>query len=97
MGYKYIFVGADRLLALRWANYSYELFISSQDQLASRNILRGYLESQMAGQESSRKTADHLNRLWLASQDPYASLRQTLAQLTQNPKPGLLARCGRYG
>ncbi len=60
MGYKTISVGADRFLALQWANYAYELFISSTDQDSSRKALREYLENQMLGQVSTRKTTDQL-------------------------------------
>lgn len=76
MRYKTISVGADRFLALQWANYAYELFLSSIDQDSSRNTLREYLENQLLGQESTRKTMDQLFRLWLYSGDPYQTLRE---------------------
>ncbi|NLI08746.1 MAG: hypothetical protein GX457_16905 [Thermotogaceae bacterium] len=76
MGYKTISVGADRFLALQWVNYAYELFISSLDQDSSRKALREYLENQMLGQVSTRKTTDQLFRLWLYSGDPYQTLRE---------------------
>jgi hypothetical protein len=76
MRYKTIFVGADRFLALQWANYAYELFLSSVDQDSSRKALREYLENQMLGQVSTRKTTDQLFRLWLYFGDPYQTLRE---------------------
>ncbi len=76
MGYKKISVGADRFLALQWANYAYELFMSSIEQKEYRKILREYLEGQMIGQVSTRKTTDQLYRLWLYSSDPYQTLRE---------------------
>ena len=81
MGYKTISVGADRFLALQWANYAYELFLSSIDQDFSRKVLREYLESQMLGQVSTRKTTDQLFRLWLYSGDPHQSLREMTRSL----------------
>jgi len=75
MGYKSISVGADRFLALQWANYAYELFLTSIDQDSSRKAMREYLENQMLGQVSTRKTTDQLFRLWLYSGDPHQTLR----------------------
>lgn len=75
MGSKEISVGADRFLALQWANFAYELFASSEDRETSRKILREYLEGQMLGQVSTRKTTDQLVRLWLYPSDPYSALR----------------------
>jgi hypothetical protein len=84
MKYKTISVGADRFLALQWANYAYELFFSSIDQDSSRNALRGYLENQMLGQEATRKTTDQLFRLWLYFSDPFQTLRE-MTLLFSNP------------
>ncbi len=81
MGFKQISVGADRFLALQWANYAYELFASSTDEDASRKFLSEYLGSQMLGKVSTRKTADQLNRLWLYADDPYQSLRKMTRSL----------------
>jgi len=83
MGYKKISVGADRFLALQWANYAYELFLSVNDQDSSRKALREYLESQMLGQVSTRKTTDQLSRLWLYSGDPYQTLREMTLSLSK--------------
>lgn len=81
MGYKNVTIGADRFLALQWANYAYGLYASSTDQDASRKILREYLASQMLGKVSIRKTANQLNRLWLYADDPYQSLREMTRSL----------------
>ena len=75
MGSKSISVGADRFLALQWANFAYELFASSENRETSRKILREYLEGQMLGQVSTRKTTDQLVRLWLYPSDSYSALR----------------------
>ena len=75
MGSKEISVGADRFLALQWANFAYELFASSENRETSRKILREYLEGQMLGQVSTRKTTDQLVRLWLYPSDSYSALR----------------------
>lgn len=93
MAYKNISVGADRFLALQWANYSYELFLSSGDQETARKILREYLENQLVGQVSTRKTANQLNRLWLNSEDPYTDLREmtgSFSYLLNNPQMQVL-------
>jgi len=47
MASKKITVGADRFLALEWANYAYELFISMGDQATARDSLRMYLEDKL--------------------------------------------------
>lgn len=75
MAYKEISVGADRFLALQWANIAYELFVSTKDQEVSRRELHSYLGNQMVGLVSTRKTANQLDRLWLSSNDPYSNLR----------------------
>ena len=85
MAYKEISVGADRFLALQWANFAYELFMSTKDQEASRKELHDYLENQMVGQVSTRKTANQLDRLWLSSNDPYTNLRDMTASFS-HPK-----------
>lgn len=84
MGSKDIAVGADRFLALQWANYAYELFITSSDQEASRQQLRVYLESQMLGKESTRKSSNQLNRLWLYSGDQFENLREMANEFHQS-------------
>jgi hypothetical protein len=76
MASKSLTVGADRFLALEWANYAYELFCSLEDQETSRKHLREYLETQMVGKVSTRKTTDQLNRLWLNSWDTLTTLRE---------------------
>jgi len=81
MASKKLLVGADRFLALEWANYAYELCLSAIDQDSSRKALREYLESQMLGQVSTRKTTDQLYRLWLYSSDPYQTLREMTRSL----------------
>jgi hypothetical protein len=87
MGYKTISVGADRFLALQWANYAYELFLSSIDQDSSRKALREYLENQMLGQVSTRKTTDQLLRLWLYSGDPYRTIREMTLSIAKPIDP----------
>lgn len=84
MGSNKLSVGADRFLALQWANYAYDLFVSTKGQEASRKELHNYLENQMVGQVSTRKTANQLERLWLQSDDSYETLRN-LALSILNP------------
>jgi hypothetical protein len=75
MGYKKLSVGADRFLALKWANYAFELFQTQGDQDSLYQSLRSYLDSEIEGEETSRKTSNHLKRLWLTQEDPYKPLR----------------------
>ena len=85
MASKKLTIGADRFLALEWANYAYELFISMGDQATARDSLRMYLEDQIEGKESSRKTAIQLNRLWLTSEDSCDSLRKMTLSFPNTP------------
>ena len=45
--------------------------------------MREYLENQMLGQVSTRKTTDQLFRLWLYSGDPYQTLREMTPSLSK--------------
>jgi hypothetical protein len=60
MGYKKLTVGADRFLALKWANYAFELFQTNQDEDYLYRSLRAYLDSEIEGDVTSRKTSNHL-------------------------------------
>jgi len=75
MGYKKLSVGADRFLALKWANYAFELFQTNEDEDFLYRSLRAYLDSEIEGDVTSRKTSNHLKRLWLTKDDPYQPLR----------------------
>jgi len=75
MGYKKLSVGADRFLALKWANYAFELFQTNEDEEFLYRSLRAYLDSEIEGDVTSRKTSNHLKRLWLTQEDPYQPLR----------------------
>jgi hypothetical protein len=88
---KKLSVGADRFLALEWANFAYDLFMSTQDQMTARNALRVYLEGQIEGKESSRKTANQLNRLWLSSDDACVCLRDKSRLFSSSTDASLMA------
>jgi hypothetical protein len=75
MSEKTIRVGFDRFLALKWANYSLELFLSSDDETENYSLLKTYLDKEISGKDSSRKTANQLKRLWLNNQDEHQELR----------------------
>lgn len=91
MGYKKITVGADRFLALKWANYAFELFQTQQDETFLYQSLRAYLNSEIEGAETIRKTSNHLKRLWLTKDDPYQPLRTAALSLPYNSFPELLS------
>lgn len=66
-------IGFDRFLALEWADYALELFLSNQDELANYNHLKDYLQQEIKGIETARKTANQLKRMWL--NNSFVSLR----------------------
>jgi len=75
MGYKEITVGADRFLSLKWANYAFELFQTDDDEDFLYRSLRSFIDPEIKGEETTRKTANQLKRLWLTKDDPFQSLR----------------------
>jgi hypothetical protein len=86
----HIEVGADRFLALQWANYSFDLFQRHYDELTLYQLLKDYLNQQIDGKESSRKTGNQLKRLWLI-QDDHQDLRDKALQIPFPIKPDLMA------
>ena len=90
MGYKKLMVGADRFLALKWANYAFELFQTNEDEDYLYHSLRAYLDSEIEGDVTSRKTSNHLKRLWLTKDDPYQTLRMAALALPHARSPELL-------
>lgn len=65
-------LGFDRYIPLDWAHYALDLAIAEPDQKS----LKTWLESQMAGKDAARKTANLLANLWLNSFAETAQLRQ---------------------
>lgn len=90
MGYRKLSVGADRFLALKWANYAFELFQTNEDEDFLYRSLRTYLDSEIEGDVTSRKTSNHLKRLWLTKDDPYQQLREKAITLPYYKHPELL-------
>lgn len=82
---KELSVGADRFLALEWANQAFELYVSTRDMLLARDFLQVYLETQIDGKESRRKTYNQLNRLWLSDKDATAPLRSGILSFANIP------------
>ena len=72
---KEIKIGFDRFLALEWANYSMDLFLSEGNPMMNINHLKSYIYRKVVGTESARKTIDQLKRLWLNENDEYVFLR----------------------
>jgi hypothetical protein len=64
-------LGFDRYIPLAWADYALDLAIAGLDQPS----LKAWLESQMAGKDAARKTANLLANLWLNSFVETAQLR----------------------
>ena len=88
--YKNIEVGADRFLALEWVNFAFELYHKQNDALVSYQILREYLDGQIEGKESSRKTSNQIKRLWL-TQDHFEYTRRKVLELPYPINPELVA------
>jgi len=82
MGSRKISVGADRFLALKWADYAFELFQTKKEEDYLYHSLCIYLDSEIEGQETSRKTANQLKRLWLSGDDPYHNLRLAALEIS---------------
>lgn len=68
-------IGADRFLALKWANYAFELSQTDQDPDRLYGSLRKYLDYEIEGDVSSRKTSNQLRRMWLTRDDNLKALR----------------------
>ena len=90
MGYKKLSVGADRFLALKWANYAFELFQTQADEDYLYHSLRTYVDTVTKGVETGRKTSNHLKRLWLTKDDDYQPLRLETLKLSASSYPEFL-------
>lgn len=74
-------IGLDRFLALRWADYSLELFLSCENEAENYRLLKEYLKNEITGEASARKTSNQLKRLWLNNQDEFQFLRDEAATI----------------
>jgi hypothetical protein len=83
-------IGADRFLALKWANYAFELSQTDQDPDRLYGSLREYLDYEIEGEVSSRKTSNQLKRLWLVNDDRFHSLRKHAMSLPVDRYPEYL-------
>ena len=81
MSDKKISIGFDRYLALEWANYSMELYLSGNTESQNYDSLKSYLDREIIGKESSRKTANQLKRLWLNENDGTEFLRKKAREI----------------
>lgn len=75
MNNKNIRIGLDRYLDREWVDYALELALNSDDVEINYDLIKIYLEKQIAGSESARKTANQLRRLWILCDDEKSSLR----------------------
>jgi hypothetical protein len=78
---KNINIGIDRFLALEWANYSLELFLSSGEGKLNYQLLTDFLQKIILGKESARKTSNQLRRLWLNGQDDCQKIRSIAREI----------------
>ena len=81
MAYIAIEVGADRFLALQWANFAFALCRWKVDEERAVILLREYLEIVMNSPVTIRKTTKQLKRLWLAYEDHYKPLQEKATRL----------------
>lgn len=79
---KQVRMGFDRFLALEWANYSLDLLQSSTSLDEGYSLLKLYLQKEITGEESARKTANQLKRLWL-HRDSCSPLREKVIAIYQ--------------
>jgi hypothetical protein len=81
---KKVILGFDRFMALAWADYSLDLFLSSGSESANYQALKIYLASEISGSVTSRKTGNQLKRLWLTSSDRNQDLRDLAKTILVN-------------
>lgn len=81
MSEKLIQIGFDRYLDLKWANYSLDLFLSNEDEDKNYADLKSFINGEIEGKESARKTSNQLKRLWLRNSDGCQELRSSAKQL----------------
>jgi len=86
MGEKQVRLGFDRFLALEWADYALELLLGSGTYEVKYDLLKTYLQEQIPGAESARKTSNQLKRLWLNDQDESHSLYLKAAEILRKEK-----------
>jgi hypothetical protein len=60
-----IVTGIDRFIAQRWADYALDLLITADPAVDRYAQLKTWLDGEIAGKESSMKTASQIRRLWL--------------------------------
>jgi len=84
MSDKKLSLGFDRFLALEWADYALELFQSANNEKENYIHLKNYLSEMISGKETSRKTSNQLNRLWLNGQDDKQDLRLQVVEILSN-------------
>jgi hypothetical protein len=86
MSNKNVFIGFDRFLALEWANYAFELYLTENEESKNYDSLKSYLKQEIKGKDSSRKTANQLKRLWLSEKDKNEPLRKRAREIIKiNP------------
>jgi hypothetical protein len=78
---KEIKIGFDRFIKLKWADYAFELYLSALDEEEKYQALKTYLQHEIEGVETARKTANQLKRLWLSQEDGFQGLRESAASV----------------
>jgi len=82
MSDKPVRIGFDRYIAKDWANYAFELTLSPGDEAEKYQSLKDFLHIHIQGEESHRKTANQLKRLWLNTTDEFGLLRAAASEIT---------------
>jgi hypothetical protein len=80
---KKVKIGFDRYLAKEWADYSLGLFANSNNGEQKYEKLKAYIQEQVSGSESARKTSNQLKRLWLNDQAEFNLLRIKASQIVE--------------
>jgi hypothetical protein len=84
MADKKVLLGMDRFLALEWADYSLDLFLTSNDEKKNYEFLSNQIRNEISGIESARKTSNQLKRLWLSEKDGEQDLRSIAREIIRN-------------
>ena len=77
-------IGFDRFVDLKWANYAYGLAQENSSQDEKKKHLAKWIRSQIAGEESARKTSNLLFNLWLQNYSNVEDLRSKAFKIGKN-------------
>jgi hypothetical protein len=85
-------VGFDRFIAYDWIEYTLDLAAGESNDQIRRDLLKQWLNLQIAGEVSARKTYNLLARIWFVEYPQTAQMRfDALISLSQIPQVERLA------